>query len=85
MLAREVKSAYHGSAASLRISIDGEGRDGDSSANLVVINGGEVVIYAGNAGVGKGKVQGPGDNAGAWAGAPRSHLAAELDARSALT
>ena len=78
-LAREVAKCQLRSRASLRIGIDREDVRVIGHSHKVLINGDEIVIYAGDAGVRKGKIQRPADNPGTRAGVPCSHLAAELD------
>jgi hypothetical protein len=81
----EIEVSNHGPAAALRIGIDGEDRECNGPDHLTYGNGGEVVIHAGDAGVGEGKVKSPGYYAGVGAGDPRAALAAEINSRAALT
>jgi hypothetical protein len=73
-LPSEVEVPYHGPTTALRISIDWEDRECNGSDHLNYGNGSEVVIHAGYAGVGEGKVKGPGYYAGVGAGDPRAAL-----------
>ena len=83
--AAEVEVSNYRSAAALRIVMQTEDGKRDGSRHLRVINGRDVVIHAGNAGLRERKVQRAGHHAGIRAGRLYAHLAAELRARPALS
>src|SRR5215469_298665 len=80
----EVKRTHNGPAAVQRIVGQAKDSEGNGSSYPLGTNGGDEVVHTGDAGAGKGKVQGPSRDGVVTNVLPCALLAAELDAWPAL-